>query len=130
MPPHAGGIATPLSDYVNAFLRRTQMSQNAFVVRCVDPLDRTHVIYNQWMDRLLAGQGPMPELWRLRALAAGMGVDLDVVRKMAIAQWLDFEIEEVKGDSEVIIVPLKRPVTEARRARIRRMVELLAEEDD
>lgn len=133
MPPHdetAVGMRTPLSDYVNGFLKRTGMSKNAFVKACADPEDRTRVMYPQWLDTMLDGRGPAPELWRLRALAVGMATDLEQLKRFAAIQWLDYEIEEVATGGEVIMVPIKHPISEATRRRIRRMAELMIEEDE
>jgi hypothetical protein len=119
-----------LSDFVAAYIERTQISKNQFVQKCVDPLDPSRVIYIQWLDTILAGRGPMPELWRLRALAVGMGVDLEELQRRAVAQWLDYSLEDARPDPDVIAIPVKPGTSDATRRRIRRMAELLIAEDD
>lgn len=123
----------PLSDYVRNAYMRSGLSKIRFVQACVDPLDPTRAIYSQWLDQLMTGRGPLPEPWRLRALAAGIGVDVEKLKRLAAAQWLelDYEVEEAEGGSgDVIMIPVKKRVSEATRRRIRRMAEVMAEEDD
>ncbi|MGW4426083.1 helix-turn-helix domain-containing protein [Streptosporangium sp. NPDC004631] len=119
---------TPLSDYVRAAYERSGLSKNAFAQMCVDPQDPTRSIYNQWLDQLMTARGPLPEPWRLRALAAGIGVDVEDLKRLAAAQWLDYKVEEAYAGDDVIMIPVKGPISEATRLRIRRMVELLVEE--
>mgnify|MGYP000600670648 CR=1 FL=1 len=127
MPPHKTRGRTPLSDYVREVFERSQMSKQAFVRACVDPQDPTRSIYIQWMDQLMEGRGPMPELWRLRALAVGTGADVEELKAMAAAQWLEYDVEEVHAGDDVIMIPVKG-VGEATRRRIRQMAELMIEE--
>jgi hypothetical protein len=87
------------------------------------------VIYIQWLDTLLSGRGAMPELWRLRALATGLRTDLDTVRNLAIAQWLDYWVTDLRTPSETIIIPVKRPISPATRRKIERLVSVIMEED-
>jgi len=122
-------MRTPLSDLVREYLDRTNISKNQFVRSCVDPQHPERSIYIQWLDALVDGRGPMPELWRLRALAVGLGADLEEVKRMAAIQWLDYEVEQVQAGDEVIMIPVKKPVSEATRRRIRRLAETLLEED-
>ncbi|GIH91993.1 hypothetical protein ACFFMN_33705 [Planobispora siamensis] len=146
MPPQDEGLRTPLSDHVRTYLERAEsrgVSKNRFVTSCVDPLNPTKQIYGQWLDALLDGRGPMPELWRLRALAAGMGADpealkagrsreLEELKRMAAAQWLEYEVEEIRHGDDVIILPVRNGLSEAARRRVRRVAEaaLAAEEDE
>lgn len=121
----SGGARTPLSDYVREWWEKASasgMSKSAFLSRCVDPQDPSTVLYPQWFDTLLSGRGPMPELWRLRALAAGMGVEVDLLKRLAAAQWLELEEFRAPG-GDVILIPVRPGLSEAARRRVRRVAE-------
>lgn len=133
MPPHTarqGDARTPLSDYVRDYLERTKVSKNQFSLRCVDPEDPQRVIYIQWLDRLLNGSGPAPELWRLRALAAGMGANLEDLKRMAAIQWLDYDVAEIRDSDGVVMIPVRRPVSEAELQQITRVTRAILGEDE
>ncbi|MER7131187.1 hypothetical protein [Streptosporangium saharense] len=71
----------------------------------------------------------MPELWRLRALATGLGADVEEVKRLAAIQWLDYDVEQVRVGEDMIMIPLRRPVSDATRRRIQKIAEALAEEE-
>lgn len=132
MPPSemgGQGSRTPLSDYVRDYLAMTKVSKNQFAQGCVDPDDPRRVIYIQWLESLLLGRGPAPELWRLRALSVGMRADLEELKRMAAAQWLEYAVEETRTESEAILVAVPPGLSEESRRRIRRMAEAMAREE-
>jgi hypothetical protein len=106
------------------------MNKNQFVQSCVDPEDPTRVIYIQWLDGILKGRSPIPDLWRLRALAAGMRTDLDTLIVLAVEQWFHYSITDLRTQGETIIIPVKQPISPATRRKIEGFVALLMEEDD
>ena len=71
----------------------------------------------------------MPPLPHLRAIAAGLGVPIDVVRQAAARQWLDWHAEVITDDDDAltILVHLGQ-MTERRRREVRRIVETLADD--
>ena len=132
MPPsekEGQGSRTPLSDYVRDYLARTMISKNQFVQACIDPEDRSRVIYIQWLDALLAGRGPTPELWRLRALAAGMRAEVEELKRLTAEQWLEYAVEETKVGDEAVLVAVPAGLSEEQRRRIKRMAEAMAREE-
>ncbi len=132
MPPtekEVKGSRTPLSDYVRDYLTRTRISKSQFVQGCVDPDDPTRAIYIQWLDGLLAGRGPAPELWRLRALSVGMRASLEELKRMAAAQWLEYAVEELRVGEQAILIAIPPGLSDEKRQRIKRLAEAMAREE-
>ncbi len=139
MPPSAdtsGRSRTPLSDYVLKYMERTQVSANQLAQRCIDPENPSRPIYPQWLKALWEARlDSAPALWRLRALSVGLGAEVTLLKRLAAAQWLELEYEveeaEIEGaaGTEVIMIPVKAGLPEARRRRILQMAALLAEDD-
>ncbi len=135
MPPSAdrsGRSRTPLSDYVHEYMERTGVSANEFAQRCIDPENPARPVYPQWLKTLRSGRmESAPELWRLRALAVGLGVDLDLLKRLTASQWLElnYDVEEVPAGRDILMIPVRADLPEARRRRIRKMAELMALDD-
>jgi hypothetical protein len=68
-------------------------------VKAVDPETKRRLVF-QWLDRLANHQiAKAPEPWQLRALAAALSVDADVVKALAALQWLEYEPRQLSlGD--------------------------------
>ncbi|MDF5758557.1 hypothetical protein [Spongiactinospora sp. TRM90649] len=120
---------TPLSDYVNAYLERTQITRHQLSKRSVDPENPRNVIYPQWLEALQGARAPAPELWRLRALAAGTNTSLDQLKQMAAKQWLEYDVAEVLSDGELLMIAVPRSLSEEKRRRIKRLAEAMAREE-
>lgn len=146
MPPQAdmttSSRSTPLSDYVKAYMQREDLSANRLAGRARDPETGQRILV-QWLINLTNAQltDKAPEMWRLRALAAAMSTSptgsldstqyreqLDIVKKLTAAQWLDLhevlDVETSSGDIVTVSVPPNLP-PEARE-RIRQWAEQMA----
>ncbi|GII80995.1 hypothetical protein Sru01_59770 [Sphaerisporangium rufum] len=99
---------TPLSDSIRAHIRDKGLSIRALALRSVDPGTRQHLTA-QWITDVLSGRVPrMPDLWRLNALATGLGLDPDTVKALAITQWIGWDIADIKlasGERLIFRVP-------------------------
>lgn len=127
MPPRPdttrGSRNTPLSDYVQAYRDRKSLSNNRLSGWCRDPETGQRILV-QWLINLVDGQltDKAPEMWRLRALAAGMSTSdsgslntgeyrdqLEAVKRLTAAQWLELtevlDVETSRGDVVTVSVP-------------------------
>lgn len=147
MPPHDMNGTTdehPLSDYVRDWMSRTDLSARQLAKRAVDPLTGRQLLHT-YISALAANEVPrVPDMWRLRALAAGMSsltatVDedeyqrrLSEIKKLAAIQWLDLgDVLQVDtGGGTWITVPVPPTLSERRRQRIIRWAKDMAEELD
>ncbi|MFC7387151.1 hypothetical protein [Sphaerisporangium rhizosphaerae] len=92
----AGPSRTPLSDCIRDHVRDKAPSIRTLALRSVDPTTGQHLTA-QWITDVLSGRVPrMPDLWRLDALATGLGLDSDSVKAMAITQWIGWDIADVR----------------------------------
>lgn len=129
-PPQSGGTPgsnKPLSRLVRQHLDETGLSLRELAEKCHEPQgDRTLV--HTWIDQLVHGRmARAPELWRLRALAVGMGVPVHVLTELAAAQWLGVDVAEVAaGEESKVLVTVPESMTLEKRARFVRIVEDLA----
>lgn len=144
MPPHTITTRnTPLSDYVRAFREREGLSHNRLAAACRDPETGERILV-QWLINLINDRltDKAPEMWRLRALAAGItaaetsttdpGIryrqHLDAVKKLAAIQWLDLGdvIDMTTSDGSVITITVPPDLPESARQLIRERAEALA----
>lgn len=146
MPPRAdmttGSRSTPLSDYVKAYMKREDVSANRLAGRARDPETGQRILV-QWLINLANAQltDKAPEMWRLRALAAAMSTSstgsvgsakyreqLDVIKKLTAAQWLDLtEVLDVETSSgDVVTVSVPPNLAPEARERIRQWAEQMA----
>ncbi|TQS29159.1 hypothetical protein [Microbispora sp. KK1-11] len=131
MPPSGdqrnGRSKRPLSDFIHAHVIDKGISYITLASRCEDPITGQSLT-DQWIRDVASGRlKRTPDLWRLRALAAGMGVDLDVVRALAIEQYLDYEVATVQtGDTEWVTVSVPASLTEEERRRVAEMAAEIA----
>ncbi|GIH69490.1 hypothetical protein [Sphaerimonospora thailandensis] len=112
----------PLSAAVWDHLReQAGDSLRSLARRCVDPATGMD-LKRPWLADLAAGDiGRAPELWRLRALAAGLGLPLGRVQLLAARQWLGIDLEALDvrvGEGDHVIVPVPASLSEAGRARV------------
>ncbi|MGV9536600.1 hypothetical protein ACWEU6_36125 [Streptosporangium sandarakinum] len=92
-------------------MERTGTTNLALARRSVDP-DTGEELLPQWIRHLAENRVPRsPELWRYRALAAGMGVDVEKIKRLAAAQWIGVELAEV-DQGEWITVPMPPELSE------------------
>jgi hypothetical protein len=146
MPPRAdmtrSGRHTPLSDYVQAYMDREGLSANKLATRSRDPETGQRILV-QWLINLKDAQltDKAPEMWRLRALAAGMstsddgGLDrerfreqLEVVKRLTAAQWLEMtEVLDVEtSDGSIVTVSVPPDLSPEAREKIRAWAEQMA----
>lgn len=96
MGEHRSGTGAQLGSYVRAYMERVRISPFTLARRCVDP-ETGQELLPQWIKHLTEDRVPRsPETWRYRALAAGMGVDVETIKRLAAAQWIGVEL--VEGD--------------------------------
>lgn len=144
MPPRDNDSTTPLSDYVETYLSRTGLSRRAFGDQCRDP-ETGQSLTHSYVGDLVSHRVPRaPEMWRLRALAAGTPGDaitesmedyrrrLEELKKMAAIQWLDLgDVLQVDtGGGTFITVTVPPTLSERRRQQIIRTAEQLAKDLD
>lgn len=124
-----GSTKGPLSGRVAEYLAATGDSERALAARCKDPDTGLKVLHG-WINTLVNGDmSRAPEMWRLRALAAGMGVPARVLARLAAAQWLDVEVtEHALSEESSVIVSVPGDLTEDERRKLVRMAEILARE--
>jgi hypothetical protein len=117
----------PLSDFIHEHVVSTEISYKTLAARSEDPVTGQQVT-DQWIRDVVSGRlKRTPDLWRLRALAAGMSADLDVVRALAIEQYLDYEVATVQtGSAEWVTVSVPASLTEAERRRVAEMAAEIA----
>lgn len=133
----------PLSDYVRDYLQRTGMSRRAFGEQCRDPETGQALNHTYIGDLVAPGRVPRaPDMWRLRALAAGMrsgsvseGPEeyrrrLEELKRMAAIQWLDLgDVLKVdRGDGSWVTVNVPPTLSPRRREKVIRVAESLARE--
>ncbi|WP_101784266.1 hypothetical protein [Nonomuraea indica] len=147
MPPRDvnGTISEhPLSDYVQAYLDRTDLSARQLAKRAVDP-ETGQKLLHTYVSALAADEVPrVPDMWRLRALAAamaaaGLGLDqgeyrrrLDEIKRLAAVQWLDLgDVLTVDtGGGTWVTVSVPATLSERRRQRLIKWAENFARELD
>ncbi|MEU9832240.1 hypothetical protein AB0D67_11960 [Streptosporangium sp. NPDC048047] len=110
---------TPLSDRIRDHVKDKDLSIRALALRSVDPGTGQHLTA-QWITDVLSGRVPrMPDLWRLNALATGLGLDADSVKGMAITQWIGWEIADIPaGAGERLIFRVPSDYTPEQCARL------------
>lgn len=119
--------STALTSYVKAYLEKTGESERGLARRARDPETGIGVSHG-WIGDIVDGSmDRAPDLRRLRALAAGMGVDVGVLTRLAAAQWLGIPVEEVQTpEGDVVIVTVPPGLSQEERKKFRRMVEEMA----
>lgn len=134
MPPRDTTGTTsdqPLSDYVKTFMDNTHLSARQFADRCHDTVSGLSLNHT-YVGSLRNNKVPRaPELWRLRALAAGTGGNLDELKRMAAIQWLDLgDVLRVDvGGGTFVTVTVPANTSERKRRKIIRMAEAMAREE-
>lgn len=122
-----GAREASLTAYVTAYLERTGESERSLARRARDPETGLGVSHGWLGDIVDESMDRAPDLRRLRALAAAMGVDVAILARLAARQWLGVEVEEVQspaGDTLTVTVP--EGLSQEARKKFRRMVEDLA----
>ncbi|WP_405142039.1 hypothetical protein OG589_33010 [Sphaerisporangium sp. NBC_01403] len=122
MPPWrvtADPSPTPLSDRIREHVKDKDPSIRTLALRSVDPATGQHLTA-QWITDVLSGRVPrMPDLWRLDALATGLGLDPDSVKAMAITQWIGWDIADVQtGAGERLLFRVPKDYTPEQCARL------------
>ncbi|MFB9880965.1 hypothetical protein ACFFMN_23720 [Planobispora siamensis] len=101
------GTEPRLSAAVRAYLERTRITTHALSQRCIDP-ETGEGLRDQWLRHLLQGRVTRSlEQWRYRALAAGLGVDVITVKRLAAAQWIGVDVlPDTGADSVGLLVDI------------------------
>lgn len=135
----------PLSDYVRDYLQRTGLSRRAFGEQCRDPETGQTLNHTYIGDLVVPGRVPRaPDMWRLRALAAGTPTDsvtegpeqyrrrLEELKRMAAIQWLDLgDVLRVDvGEGAWVTVNVPPTLSSRRREKVIRVAESFARELD
>lgn len=145
MPPRdIEGTASehPLSDYVQSYLDRTGLSQRAFGEQCRDPETGQSLNHTYVGDLVKLRVPRAPEMWRLRALAAGTPTDsvtegiedyrrrLEELKRLAAIQWLELgDVLRVDtGGGTWITVNVPPTMSDRRRQKVIRWAENFARE--
>ncbi|MER7126695.1 hypothetical protein [Micrococcus luteus] len=102
-----------------------KLSLRDFAEKCREG-DRT--LIHTWIDQLVHGRmARAPELWRLRALATGMGVPVRVLTELAASQWLGVQVADVAADEETrVLVTIPKGLSSEAKARFIRIAEDIA----
>lgn len=129
MPTSGGthGGADQLSTYIRDFLAEHDLSERQLADRSKDP-ETGFGLNNGYINSLIRGRASKaPELWRLRALAAGMRVPASLLAKLAAAQWLGVEVAEIAtGEADWVAVSIPEDMSPEERERFVRMAEDIA----
>jgi hypothetical protein len=126
------GTGAQLSAYVREYMERTGVKNLTLARRSIDP-ETGEELLPQWIRHLVEERVPRaPEQWRYRALAVGMGVDVEKIKHLAAAQWIGVEL--VEGDEgEWITVEMPPGLSKAKREIVaenaRALARRLASED-
>jgi len=143
MPPYSEDDSSerPLSDYVQSYLDRTGLSRRQMAEQCRDP-ETGQTLNHTYIGDLISDRVPRaPEMWRLRALAAGTRSDsvtegqeeeyrrrLEELKRLAAIQWLDLgDVLRVDtGEGGWITVSVPPTLSDRRRQTVIRMAEEMA----
>jgi hypothetical protein len=112
-----------LGRYVRDAMTAQGLSYRRVAVRAADPETGQRLGF-QWISKLaVGGLSKAPDPWQLRALAAGLGVPVDLVKGLAARQWLDYEVAQVTlGDADWAFYVQARGLPEADKATLRVLV--------
>ncbi|MEV4293575.1 hypothetical protein [Microbispora rosea] len=110
---------TPLSDCIRDYVADKGMSIRTLALRSVSG-STGQSLTAQWITDVLSGRvSRMPDLWRLEALAAGLEMDPDSVKALAISQWIGWDIADVRtGPGERLIFRVPAGYTTEQCARL------------
>ncbi|TQS27191.1 hypothetical protein [Microbispora sp. KK1-11] len=110
---------TPLSDCIRDYVADKGMSIRTLALRSVSG-SSGQSLTAQWITDVLSGRvSRMPDLWRLEALAAGLEMDPDSVKALAISQWIGWDIADVRtGPGERLIFRVPTGYTTEQCARL------------
>jgi len=110
---------TPLSDCIRDYVADKGMSIRTLALRSVSE-STGQGLTAQWITDVLSGRvSRMPDLWRLEALAAGLEMDPDSVKALAISQWIGWDIADVRtGPGERLIFRVPAGYTTEQCARL------------
>lgn len=116
-----------LSAYVRDWLSEHDESARRLAVRAVDPASGMTLSHG-YISQLMVGKVKAPELWRLRALAAGMRVPAQRLAELAALQWLGVDVVNVSAGGETSVTVTVPPgLTPEERAKIVKLAENMAE---
>jgi hypothetical protein len=84
-----------LSRFLSETMRARRLSYSRLAARAVDS-ETGHALGSQWLALLAKKKlTEAPGAWQVRALAAGLDVDPDMISGLAARQWLEFEVAQV-----------------------------------
>lgn len=117
----------PLSRFIRDYLIEHDESERKLAGRAIDP-DTGLKLQHGWINALALGNvSRAPELWRLRALAAAMGMPAARLAELAAAQWLGVDVAQVPaGDGGWVAVTVPAGLSPEERDRFVRMAEDMA----
>jgi len=88
-----GKARDDLSEFLRQHKESLGVSYRELAVRAVDPVTGQTLGF-QWFDRLAKNQiAKAPDPAQLRALAAALGADEQMIKALAARQWLEYEYE-------------------------------------
>jgi hypothetical protein len=94
-PPAEQEPRDDLARFVRDAMQEQGLSYRRLSVRATDP-ETGHRLGFQWLGKLMSGGlSKAPDPWQLRALAAALGVNADLIKGLAARQWLEYEVAQV-----------------------------------
>lgn len=116
-----------LSEYLRASVASLGVSWHELSRRSVDP-ETERFLRVQYLIDLSRGRVTIPpEPWRLRALAVGLGADLERLKRLTARQWVRVMDVPLGGD-EHVIVNVPADLSEADRQRVVKWAQELAKD--
>ena len=101
----------PLSDCIRDYVADRGVCIRTLALRSVSG-STGQSLTAQWITDVLSGRvSRMPDLWRLEALAAGLEMDPDSVKALAISQWIGWDIADVRTGGERLIFRVPKGYT-------------------
>lgn len=115
-----------LTRYVKDYLARTGESVRALARRSRDPVSQI-ALKHGWLNEIVNNERELPpDLRRLRALAAGMGVPVETLAELAAAQWLGVQVTRADAEDYGVFVTTDRPLSDEERERFIRIAKGIA----
>lgn len=88
-------VRDDLAEFLRVRKKNLALSYRDLAARAIDPVTGQAVLGYQWLDRLAHNQlSRAPTASQLRALAAALETEPQVIKALAARQWLDYEPQQ------------------------------------